>query len=277
MSALLDQQHIDHEVLGDEEATGRWPGMRFEGSVLHQPGGGALDADRAGATLRRLAVSRGARMIEGQPVRRIRILDDGRVSAELDDRTLEARAAVVTVGPWAPRLLSGLVDLPKITVTQEQPRFFAPVDPAQPWPSFVHWRQEAGRWGRYESYGLYEPGSGVKVGLHGSGPVVDPDTRDFAVDPDLDEALHAYVRRWFPGLDAERSTAISCLYDNTDAEEFIIDRVGPVTFATGFHGEGFKFVPAIGQLLRDLAVGRVQTPSRFSVAGHAGALTGRSR
>lgn len=277
MSSLLDRWNIDHEVFDPAEATRRWPTMRFADTVLYQPGGGAIDADRAGAALRRLAVSRGARILAGQAARRIQILDDARVRVELESGSVEAQAAVVTAGPWTPRLLAGLVDLPTITVTQEQPRFFAPVDATRSWPSFVHWRRETGRWGRHESYGLFEPGSGVKVGLHRSGSVVDPDERDFAVDPEVDEALVAYVRHWFPGLDADRSTAISCLYDNTETEEFVIDRLGPVTFATGFNGEGFKFVPAIGRLVRDLVIDRVITPSRFSVAGHAGALTSRSR
>ncbi len=72
-----------------------------------------------------------------------------------------------------------------------------------------------------------------------------------------------YVRRWFPGLDADRSTPISCLYDNSPDEMFVVDRVGPVVVATGFSGEGFKFVPVIGELLRDLVTGAGVPPDRW--------------
>ena len=111
----------------------------------------------------------------------------------------------------------------------------------------------------------------MKVGLHATGPVVDPDTRDFAVEPESDARLLRYVEKWFPGLDASRSTAISCLYDNTPTDNFVIDRVGPITVAAGFCGQGFKFVPLIGEYVRDLVTGEASVPSRFRLSSHAGA------
>ena len=133
--------------------------------------------------------------------------------------------AVVTVGSWAAKLLGDAIALPTITVTQEQPRLFEPRDPSQEWPCFVHWRNDGGEFGHYESYGLFEAGAGIKVGLHASGPAIDPDHRDFLPEPVRDEVLHQYVRDWFPGLDPERSAAISCLYDNTDNGDFVIDSI----------------------------------------------------
>ena len=124
---------------------------------------------------------------------RVRV-HDGLVELDVPGGAVRARQVVVTAGSWAPKLLTGLVPLPAFKVTQEQPRFFAPVSDELDWPSFVH----AGP----GSYGLYEPGSGVKVGLHATGPVVDPDTRDFAVEPERDAQLLQYVEEWFPGLDA---------------------------------------------------------------------------
>jgi sarcosine oxidase len=132
----------------------------------------------------------------------------------------------------------------------------------------VHWRDDDGEWGEYESYGLYEAGAGVKVGLHASGPPVDPDDRDFAPEPSRDDALRTYVREWFPGLDPERSTPISCVYDNTENGDFVIDRLGPIVVATGFNGEGFKFVPLIGELLRDLVLDVADPPAMFALDRH---------
>jgi sarcosine oxidase len=103
----------------------------------------------------------------------------------------------------------------------------------------------------------------VKVGIHASGPVVDPDTRDFQPEPERDSALQRYVEQWYPGLDPGRSTAISCLYDNTPSARFVIDRAGPITVAAGFSGQGFKFVPLVGELVRGLVTGSAKTPARF--------------
>ncbi|TCO26347.1 sarcosine oxidase [Kribbella steppae] len=250
--------HPTGQVLSMEEATERWSGMRFAGPVLYQPGSGRLYADRTVSALQRVA---NAEFRDQSPVKALKI-HDGLVELDVPGGAVRARQVVVTAGAWAPKLLTGLVPLPPFKVTQEQPRFFAPVSDDLDWPSFVH--------GRKAVYGLFEPGSGVKVGLHATGPVVDPDTRDFAVEPESDARLLRYVEEWFPGLDASRSTAISCLYDNTPTDNFVIDRVGPITVAVGFCGQGFKFVPLIGEYIRDLVTGESSVPSRFRLSSHAG-------
>jgi sarcosine oxidase len=275
-SDLLASRGVDHEVLDTAAAAERWPGMRFAGPVLHQSGGGILHADRVVAGLQRLAVQQGATVRAGTRVDRVSIGDGGApVLLATAGGAVLAQRVIVTVGPWVHKLLGGVIPLPTITVTQEQPRIFAPYDDASPrphgWPCFVHWRDDGGGWGQYESYGLYEAGAGVKVGLHASGPEVDPDQRDFAPEPMRDEVLHKYDRDWFPGLDPSRSPPISCLYDNTHHGDFVIDRFGPVTVATGFNGEGFKFVPVIGELLRDLALGAADPPAMFTVVRHLAA------
>jgi sarcosine oxidase len=252
--------------------------MRFDGPVLHQSGGGILHADRVVSGLQRLAVEHGATVRAGARVVRVSLTDGGApVLLATDDGSVLARHVIVTVGPWVHRLLAGVVPLPSITVTQEQPRIFEPRDDAaheaSDWPCFVHWRDDDGDWGQHESYGLYEAGAGVKVGLHASGPEIDPDRRDFTPEPERDDALRAYVRDWFPGLDPNRSTPISCLYDNTENGDFVIDRFGPLTVATGFNGEGFKFVPVVGELLRDLAIAAADPPAMFTVARHLAAST----
>ncbi|MET9268291.1 FAD-dependent oxidoreductase [Kribbella sp. NPDC003557] len=241
-------------VLTAAEATERWPGFRFETAVLYQPGSGRLYADRTVHALQVVAARLGAEFRVQSPVRALRPYD-GMVELDVPGGAVRARHVVLTAGPWTPRLADGLVSLPPFRVTQEQPRFFTPVSAGLEWPSFVHHGPE--------SYGLYEPGSGVKVGLHASGPEVDPDTRDFQPEPERDAALLRYVEEWYPGLDSGRSTAISCLYDNTPTSDFVIDRAGPVTVAAGFSGQGFKFVPLVGAFVRDLVTGAGKAPTRF--------------
>ena len=131
----------------------------------------------------------------GVPATAISVLGTDAVEVQTEDGALRARHVVVSAGPWTPALLREVVDLPPMTVTQEQPAHFA-VNGLAAWPSFVHWRP-----GASESYGLFAPGEGVKVGFHGTGPVVDPDRRDFADHGGRPRALRA-VR---PALAARRS------------------------------------------------------------------------
>ncbi|MGW6276742.1 FAD-dependent oxidoreductase [Kribbella sp. NPDC055071] len=260
VEAFRSLHAADGEVLSPEAAAERWPGFRFETPVLYQPDSGRLYADRTVNALQTVAKRLGAEFRVQSPVQALRVHDE-LVELDVPGGAVWARQVVVTAGSWAPKLLTGLVQLPTFTVTQEQPRFFAPVSADLEWPSFVHW-------GAPDAYGLFEPGSGVKVGLHGSGPVVDPDTRDFAVEPELDARLLRYVESWYPGLDTSRTTAISCLYDNTPSNNFVIDRAGPITVAVGFCGQGFKFVPLIGSFVRDLVIGAADIPAGFRVANH---------
>ncbi|MFE3450014.1 FAD-dependent oxidoreductase [Nonomuraea sp. NPDC059194] len=272
--ALFSRHGVAHEVLDPAQATERWPGMRFETRVLYQPGSGRLLADRAVAAIQRLARERGAEFRPTCPVTSLRVLRygggvaDGLVELDTPDGAVRARQVVVTAGPWASRLLGGHLDLPAIVATQEQPRFFAPREGAGPWPSFVHWRQGPDALSAAGAYGLFEQGSGVKVGLHGTGPVVDPDRRDFTPESRADQALLAYVRDWFPGLDVAASTPISCLYDNTAHDTFVIDRRGPISVATGFCGQGFKFVPLVARYLTDLVTGEGTAPDSYALKAH---------
>lgn len=268
--ALLGIRGIAHDVLAPEECQERWPGMRFDGPVLYQPGGGCLFADRTVAALQRLAGMDGATFAVNQRVQSIRPVPGSptRVEVETQVEVFLGRHVIVTAGPWAPGLLRGLMDIPSMTVTDEQPRHFAARENAATWPCFVQWRHDDGPYGQFESYGLVEDGLGVKVGLHGSGPVIDLDNRDDQQNVDVENALRQYVHDWFPGLDADQSTTNNCLYDNTTTNRFVIDRIGPVTVATGFHGQGFKFVPVMGELLRDLATGDASPPTFFRLAAH---------
>jgi sarcosine oxidase len=246
---------IEHEVLRPEEAAERWPGLRFETEVLYQPGSGRALADQALAAIRQSAEGLGVEFRSSCPVTGLRVVGDG-VEVETAAGVVRAGQVVVTAGPWTGEVVAGLVELPAIRVSQEQPRIFAPVDPGAAWPVFVHHRAGA------SAYGVWEAGHGVKVGLHASGPSISLSERDFLIEPGRDAELLEYVGEWYPGLDLERSEAISCLYDNTERGEFIIERHGPISVAAGFHGEGFKFVPLVAQQLTDLVTGRAGSHHR---------------
>lgn len=71
--SILGQHGVPHQVLAPEEGAERWSGMRFDGPILFQPGGGRLYADRTVAALQRLAASHGARIEQCHVVQSIRL------------------------------------------------------------------------------------------------------------------------------------------------------------------------------------------------------------
>ncbi|MCS6581779.1 FAD-dependent oxidoreductase [Curtobacterium citreum] len=266
IAAALADADIPHESLTPEQAAARWPGIAFEGNVLTHASAGRIRSDRTIEVFLTLAEATGLADLRFDT--RVTGLEDhgDDVTVTLSDGSAVRTASVVAaVGSWAPTLVGELLagrgaGLPAIRVTQEQPAHFPSHLPDAAWPSFVHWADGD------DVYGLLTPGEGVKVGFHGTGPVVDPDHRDFVPVPAEAERLQAYVARYVPGVDATKPTFISCLYDNSPDEDFVIDRVGPLTVATGFSGHGFKFAPLLGEMLADLATGGVPHP-RFALPG----------
>ena len=271
IAAAMGAAGLDLDELSGAEAARRWPGLRFEERVLFSPDGGRLYAATAIDALLDAAEAAGAELRFGARVEAIGVDDDG-VVVRAGGEAVRASRVVVAAGSWTPRLAGGLLQeagrpLPRIRVTEEQPAHF-PVraglaDAA--WPSFVHYPSEPDA---PDVYGLLTPGEGVKVGIHGNGPEVDPDPdrRDRRIDAARLRRLQDYVERWVPGVDAARPASISCLYDNAPADDFVLDAVGPLTVATGFSGHGFKFGPVLGDLLAGLALDGTPVPERFRLA-----------
>ncbi|MET0930310.1 MAG: FAD-dependent oxidoreductase [Aeromicrobium sp.] len=266
----LDTLGLPYAWLAPEEAAERWPGLRFSGKALFHPGSGRLHADRSVAALRGAAAARGAEVRHGTAVTHLEVQDDDRVLVTTDAEQWSARRVVVAAGAWAADLLGDLVPLPPIRVTQEQPAHFLPYDSGLDWPAFTHvpGADEPGSSQFGGIYGLSSGDEGVKVGFHGTGPEVHPDRRDFLPELGQLAALREYARAWVPGVDVDAATPISCTYATTPDSNFVIDRIGPVVVAAGFSGHGFKFVPAVGRLLADLADDR-SAPALFSFRHHS--------
>lgn len=246
---VLRERGIPAELLDSGEATRRWPGMRFEDTVLHSPDAGVVRAAAALREFERRIADGGGQVRWETPVRRIEEDADGVTVHLADGGDIRADTAVVTAGAWTAKLLDG-IRLPPLRVTEESPAHFAPADRSLEWPSFNHF-VAPGAWPS-NVYGMPTPGEGVKVGFHGVGDEVDPDARPHR--PVLQDVLADYVREWFPGLDPDSAVPLTCTYTSTPTEAFVLDRRGRIVVGAGFSGQGFKFVPGVGATLADLAL-----------------------
>jgi glycine/D-amino acid oxidase-like deaminating enzyme len=262
LAVVMHAAGLAVRLLSAAEASARWPGMVFTGPVLFHPEAGVLDPDRAVAAMVRQAVAGGCRWYPSTPVLRVTPSASG-VSLTLPDRSVTASVVVVAVGAWLPALLGGVVELPRLTVSEQRVFHFPRRDPAAAWPAFIH--AEADR----VMYGLPGgrdggPGDAVKVGAHFHGPVTTADTRTGEVDEDTRRLVTGYVRDCLPGLEPVPLNETTCLYTSTDNEDFLLDRVGPVVVCSPCSGHGAKFAPLIGELAADLCAGRFdRVPDRF--------------
>ena len=276
----LNKAGIRAEELSADEASERWNGIKFTGPALHMPDGGQLNPDLALPSFQHVAAEHGAEVRHGVRVLELHILADDQVRLVLESaagtETVHARNVVITAGAWTAKLLGADFPLPRLAVTQEQPLHFAPADQYAVWPGFNHALVPGspGFENAYSPvYGMFTPGEGVKAGWHGTGALVDPDARDFTSVAAQRRALQDYARVWLPGVDADSFTEISCTYTNTEDEDFVLDRIGPIVIGAGFSGHGFKFTPVIGRILADLADGSGNAPAKFAVGRKIGAST----
>ncbi|HEX2038666.1 MAG TPA: FAD-dependent oxidoreductase [Acidimicrobiales bacterium] len=242
---VLEATGVAYERLDAGEAARRWTTFAFRGhdEVLFQPDGGRLHADNAVAAFQACAVAHGAEARFSERV--LAILPTGTgVHVETEATDERAACVVVAAGAWVTDLAGGLVDLPPLRVTQEQVFHFAGPEDL---PGFL--------WDDY--YGVVSPGEGVKVGEHGTGPVVHPDRRDGLVDGAGKARVLDFVRTRLPGLEPVPHSETTCLYTTAPDDRQVFATADGVVAFSACSGMGFKFAPTIGRHVADLALAAV--------------------
>ncbi|MFY9887594.1 MAG: FAD-dependent oxidoreductase [Streptosporangiaceae bacterium] len=251
------------ELLTAAEAAARFPAVRTGGPALLEPDSAVIAADEALAAL----AARVPQVRTG--VRVDQLADDGRqVTLRTSAGVLTARSVIVTAGPWSGRLLATVGVAVPGRATLEQVAYLRPADTAgtdddpAAMPIFIAHAQQS-------PYGLPVPGSALyKIGIHPSGPAIDPGQHGQSPDPYLLGRLSEVASRHLPGYDPDPAATERCTYDNSPDEDFILDRTGNVVIGCGTSGHGFKFGPLLGEWLADLATGTApagQLQQRFAV------------
>jgi monomeric sarcosine oxidase len=180
-------------------------------------------------------------------------VEGGGVKVTTDKETYRAGALVIAGGAWNAQLLPSF-DLP-LMVHRKHLHWFR-CDDARYQSGFFFDLPHG------QFYGFPVQNGRLKVAEHSGGePVSDPLNCDRSPDPTDSRRVEAFVRDHLPGVTPERLDHKTCFYTRTPDDHFIVDRVpghDNVAYAAGLSGHGFKFAPALGELLVDLATG--ETP-----------------
>lgn len=247
------------ELIAPAEAAARYPGVAVAGETLVELESAVIAADKALACLADLA---GAPGTVRTGVRVSALADDGRlVRVTTSAGDIDTTAVIVCAGPWTSGLLATAGIRMPGSATLEQVAYLEPADGsvAREMPIFVHYSPEF-------AYGLPVPGSPrYKVGVHHSGPPVDPDHQHQAADQGLSERIQEAARTFLPGFTPQAVMQERCIYDNSPDTDFVIDRSGNVVVGSGTSGHGFKFGPLLGEWLADLALGTMWPGARFAL------------
>lgn len=254
---------LDVEDLTPEEARRRFPGLRVpEGlAAVYERRAGALAVERCVAA--HLALS-------GAEVRREALCswrpEGGGVRVETESGSVSAAALVLAPGPWAPGLIPGN----RLEVRRKGQFWFGPppadLTAAGGCPAFLYELPDGVFYG-IPAHG----GAGLKAAEHTGGrPVADPLSAERAEDAGERGRVEGFLARMLPGLPRTLEAHAPCFYTLTPDQHFVLDRhpASPrVVYAAGLSGHGFKFVPALGEALAELALdGRTRLPVGFLAA-----------
>ncbi len=261
----VEQHGLDHDILSAPEILRRFPALRPAADMIAvwEPRAGILFPEDCVSAHLELAQASGALLRYDEPLTRWQS-DGAGVRLVTNVGEYRARQMLLTAGAWTASLVPA-VPLP-FTVERQVVYWFEPrASPASFLPEScpVHlWEVSP----REFFYGFPDLGNGVKVAMHHGGELTHPD----GVRRDVDDAevasIRERMRRWLPDADGELRAASVCLYTNTPDEHFWIDRhphEPRVLIASPCSGHGFKFAPAIGEIVADLVTG---TAPRFDLS-----------
>ena len=274
--AAAREHHLAVDRLLAADLRARFPQFRFaDGSV------GVLERDAGflyveDCVLAHLDAGRalGAQLQPEEPVTGWAANGDG-VTVTTTKQTYRGERLVLTVGPWAGRLL-GRHGSP-LRVMRQTILWFGTADPAafrrDVFPIFL--AEVPG--GPF--YGLPAvDGRGLKVARHYGAPEQhSPEEIERAVRPGDEAPVRQFLAEHIPAANGPLHAAQTCIYTLTPDRHFLIDRHPDhpqVVIAAGFSGHGFKFAPVVGEILADLVeTGCTRWPidmfrlARFRAAG----------
>jgi len=246
--------NLVHELLDAEEAMRRFPGLRLapEQVAVYDAEAGLIDPQAAVAALQAQAQAAGADLRHSTPVEQWSVDGDG-VRVETRAGRFAADRLVLAAGAWTGQLVPRLARL--LTVWRILHVHFAPRVPgrydAARFP-FALWEDESGVYSAFPEL----PGQGVKFGRHDTGEPCTPETARRTAEEQEIATLRAALRRYWPDAGGPVLWYLTCLYTMTPDHHFVIDRLPDtpqVIVCSACSGHGFKFAPAIGELVAQLA------------------------
>lgn len=252
------QEHkLAHEMLNSTALAQKLPVFKVQDNpiAVWEPRAGILFPERAIQTHLDLAAKLGADLHFNEAVRKWEPLGKCvRIFTDSDFYT--GNYLVFSSGAWMTSLLPAL-KLP-LTVERQVLYWFKPASQAEMFnsdrlPIFIR---------QYASdkffYGFPDLGDGVKVAFHHQGGRVDPNSLSQEVEPKEVDEMRQVLSEYLPNANGElRSTAV-CMYTNAPDEHFVLDHhpeFPQVVVASPCSGHGFKFSPAIGEIIAGMIHG----------------------
>ncbi|XP_053313029.1 peroxisomal sarcosine oxidase [Spea bombifrons] len=264
----MKQRQIPWESLSQATFKMRYPGFSIKPGeeVCNDINGGVLYADKSLRAVQGLFQLMGGVIHDGEKVTHI---EPGPVViVSTTSSTYEAEKLVITVGPWAKKVLSPLgLQLPlktlRINVCYWREKNPGDSGILQNLPCFLGMQLNGDQRDVYGLQSQEYPGL-IKICYH-HGNEAEPEERDLQVkDPKIPDIqiLRSFISNYLPGLHPEPVVVEQCMYTSTPDTNFILDHHPlhkNIVIGAGFSGHGFKLSPVVGKILSELCIGTKST------------------
>lgn len=253
-TAALDECDVPFELLSPAEVHERWPQFTVPENVetVYTADTGIAHAARTVATLQLRARALGADIRDRTHVEAL-TPDGSGVVVQTSNGPVRADKVILTTDAWANELLEPLGAAIPLDVMQEQVTYFRPAEPEQlgreSFPVWI-WEDEECYYG-FPTFG--EPT--VKAARDVSENRMTPDERSFIPSAELIAQLASFVGGLIPAAGPVLRT-VTCQYALTPDRNFVLGPLEehPDVIVALAAGHGFKFTPAFGRILAELAL-----------------------
>lgn len=252
----LDAHGLPHEMLDSKEVNRRWPRFSVPDNVdaVFTHDTGVLHASKSTTAMQFMARAHGAVLKERTPVTRVEPDSNGKgVIIHTPKGNFRAAKVILATDAWTNKLLEPLGAQTPLTIMQEQVTYFKPDDNTGFEPhEFPVWIWGGKKWFYgFPSYG--EPT--IKVARDFSENYTTTETRTFTPSPELLSELTGFTQGIIP-TKGQTMRTVTCQYTITQGRQIVmspLENYPNIILGLGA-ALGFKYAPAIGRVLAELAV-----------------------
>ncbi|MFZ1807192.1 MAG: N-methyl-L-tryptophan oxidase [Cyclobacteriaceae bacterium] len=262
-----------NEITADEQ-TAQFPQFKIPDDYeqLIEPDAGFVTPERAVLLYTERAIQSGASIHTKEKTLEWK-RNGSVITVKTDKKTYQCKKLIITAGPWAGEIVTGLSNNLKVTrqmIAWVKPKNWKKFELG----NFPCWTiADHERPGIYYGFPILPTASfggpiGMKLAHHYHGDVTHPNKVDRNPTAEDESNLIQMLNKFMPEGYESTHVMKTCLYTNTPDENFILDFVPgqdkDVIIAAGFSGHGFKFASVVGEIMADLtARGSTTQPIGF--------------
>ena len=245
---------LDYEELSHNEILYRYPAVKPDQDMVGflDKGGGILKVEDSVESYLKLSKNYGAQLVLNETVLGWKENKNG-IEVRTDTDKFSADRLIISAGAWLP----DLIDVKEINIMVERQimhwidvenktQFSLSKLPVTGWEYGVNKRS---------FYTIPDLGKGFKIARHHEGKIINPDNVDRNVYDREKKDIQELFKNFFVGASAIVKSSKTCLYTNTDSQDFLIDFYpgnNNVLILSPCSGHGFKFASVVGEIAADL-------------------------